>query len=104
MGAVDEQRLNAGYDRLCRRLGVNLEVLDTRLAQMDAEGVRVQSITLRMPTGDKPECLVVVRADCDAGRMVAFHSAPTAWEAFNGTLERLYNRSIKWKEDQLWQK
>jgi len=104
MGQADDAKLGAATGRLCRRVGENLLVFEARVAQLDEEGVGMVSFTVRMPTHDKPDVLVVLRGVTDAGSVVGFHGAATVWEALNGALERVYNRSMKWKEDQGWQR
>ena len=104
MGQSDDLKLGAATDKLARRIGMNLLVLESRLSQFDEEGVAVVSFTVRLPTTEKPDVLIVLRGATDEGAVVGFHGAATVWEALNGALERVYNRSMKWKEDQGWQR
>jgi hypothetical protein len=46
------------------------------------------------------EYLIVVQAAKDGERVVAFQSAPTLAEAFEGLFNRLENRSIRWRADE----
>lgn len=46
------------------------------------------------------EYRVVLKAEMQEGKFVAFHNAPTLIEALVGLVNRLENKSLKFREDQ----
>lgn len=90
----------ANYARAMVRLAeaiVDFERQADRLAETD---LFIQSMTIRLPSYDRAEYLLVLRGTTPDGAVVAFHNAPTLWETIEGTVNRLKNGSLKWKEDQ----
>jgi hypothetical protein len=68
--------------------------------RMFEEDTEITGISIRMPTLDKGEYLMIVRAREGNRQIVAFHSAPTLFELVAGTVQRLQNKSLKWKDDE----
>jgi hypothetical protein len=68
--------------------------------RLEDEEVWVDGLSIRMPTYDRPDTFVTVRAHTPTGKIVAFHGAPTLYEAVAGVVARVENRTLKWREDQ----
>ena len=87
------------YERILARVGATLAVAENRLDNAFDSGLWIQSVTFRMPTQDKPDYLAIVKGVQDDARVIAFHGTPTLIEAVDGVFQRLYNGSLKFKED-----
>lgn len=91
------------FEAMQARAAGTLTLVDIRLEALEEEGLSFEGLSCRAPLGeDKPDWLVIGRAWRGADKLVAFHSAPTFIEAVVGFWDRVYNRSIKWSDDQ-WQ-
>lgn len=95
-----ESAAAAATDRLQRRMGATLMRAEVVLEHLFDEGSYVKSITFRMPVSEGEEYLAVVRLATESGMQVAFHGAPTLGECVEGVLNRLQNKSLKFKADQ----
>lgn len=60
----------------------------------------VTAFRVTTPANGRDGYMGVVSALVDGAPCVAFHGAESLHEAFIGCLQRLENRSLKWKEDQ----
>jgi hypothetical protein len=95
------QKAERAADQWMRAIGATAAVLDERMVGLEEDTLAVTGINFRAPSVEKPDWLVVVKAVGPAGtKMVAFGGGSTFAEAMKSTLERLYNRSLKWREDQ----
>jgi hypothetical protein len=92
-------KLSRAVDAMLERAGGSLLVFEKRMESLAEEGIVLTGFSVRLPSEDKPDVFVVIRAATDTAKLVGFHGAPTLIEAIPGALERLYNRSIKWRED-----
>jgi hypothetical protein len=91
------------FEAMQARSAGTLTLVDVRIGSLEEEGFTFEGLSVRAPLGEeKPDWLVIGRGWTGEGRRVAFHSAPTFIEALVGFWERVYNRSIVWREDQ-WQ-
>lgn len=90
----------AEYARQQARNGEKLLVVDKLLADWDEDEVFIDGFSLRPPSMDRGDWLMVIRANGPEGRLVAFHDAPTFAELIVGFVNRLQNRSLKFREDQ----
>jgi len=95
-----ESAATAATDRLQRRMGASLMRAEVVLDGLFADEVYVKSITFRMPVSEGEEYLAVVRVSTLDGAQVGFHGAPTLAECVEGVLNRLQNRSMKYRADQ----
>lgn len=71
------------------------ELLD-KLFEEDQEVLR---IAVQCPDGDRDDYMVYVTGLVDGKRCVAFHGGATFREALIGAIDRMSNRSLKWRED-----
>lgn len=81
------------------RLFVMLERLyhpyePARLTELDITEIRVKK-----PKADGEGVMIIVKATEEGQTFVGFHSADSAGEALKGALERVQNRTLKWRED-----
>lgn len=81
------------------RLGAVLLSTNRWLDGARALGVNIVSLKVRMPTTDRPECLVVVQAEKEGKRLVGFHSSDTPSEAVRGAIARVENGTMVWRGD-----
>lgn len=79
-----------------------LDKLDRLLQRLDEEDLIIVGIRFRPPNGENTSWLAIITADGAEGSTVAFHDAPTYRECFVGMVNRLENRSLKWKENKPW--
>lgn len=86
---IDQLVKNAQYFQ-------RFEKLTAQLFDNDCELV---SLTIKLPTEEDGEYLVVVRSFVNGKKMVGFHGANTFMEALRGLITRLENHSIKWRKD-----
>jgi len=95
-----ESSAQAETDRLQRRMGATLmraEVVFDRLFESEVELLR---ISVKVPTQQGEDYLAVVTAYENGSRVVGFHGAATFAECVEGCLNRLTNRSMKFRPDQ----
>lgn len=64
-----------------------------------ALGVVVTGLKLRMPTEERPDCLVIVSALKGDRVLVGFHSADMPAEAIRGAIARVENGTMVWRND-----
>lgn len=90
-------------DRLLELAQKRLWVLLSRLWHPVWEGrlssMNIREVRIRGPREEGGQVLCIIKAEDEHGRFVAFHAADSAVEAVRGTLERVENGSLKWKED-----
>jgi hypothetical protein len=58
------------------------------------------NMTIKFPTYERSEYMIVARCQKEGQALVCFHNAPTFLEVVSGFCERLRNGTLKWKEDQ----
>jgi len=98
----DEARGSSRTEAFAKQLeglSVRAVKLDAWLERLDGQGVWITHINFRAPTDVEGSWLVVIRARGSDGKVVAFHDGPTFWEALNGTLARIENGTLRFKED-----
>ncbi len=94
------RRAEHALDSAIKEAGITLYQAEARLASADADGLTVKGVTIRVPKDHGEDYLVTFRARVDGTDCVAFHGAMSFAEAVTGALRRLYNRSLKWREDE----
>lgn len=87
------------YEKFQRNLLTAVLRFDDTTHALDEDMVYVQSITFKTPNEERSGWMVVMRATTEGKQVVGFHNADTFAEALKGTIDRLTNRSIKWKAD-----
>lgn len=90
---------HAAYVKQMVRQAETLMGFESVAEHMFAEEVFFRSMSIRFPEDDRPEYLAVVRVYWHGEKQVGFHSAPTLLELLTGVVNRLKNRSIKFRED-----
>lgn len=92
----------AAAQRFFEDVGVTLALVEDRLQKLDDEDIIVTHINCKRPDAYRTDWLIVVKAETGQGRVVGFGGGSTLADALRGTLKRLYNRSMKWREDRPW--
>lgn len=94
--------LERAWEKRVQRLGQWIEAVGQGLGAKELEGAVLTGINIRLPTPDRPETLLVIKAQKGDKRYVAFcgalelSDALLAWRAKEGA------RGIKWREDRPW--
>lgn len=73
---------------------------DKLIERLDEADVWVHDLRFKAPDSEHGEWFVIVRATVSQKRCVGFHAGVSFQEALRGTLARLQNGSMKWKDDQ----
>lgn len=90
----------AALDREIASAGVGMFRTEHLFEGLWDEQTVVKSIRVSCPGAGRSDYLAVVTADVEQVAMVGFNSGGTFREALLGLLNRLENRSLKWREDQ----
>jgi hypothetical protein len=69
------------------------------LERLFEDDIEILGLSVRVPSGEGEEYFIVVRARVGNDKRVGFNSATTFVEALRGTLARIENGSMIWKED-----
>lgn len=96
---INDKRTKAA-NAVAERVGWTLMVADRRFEASADQGLEIVSLRVRCPTEEKDDYMVVVKARGESGNIIGFGGGLTFAEAVASTLERLFNGSIKWKEDE----
>lgn len=88
------------YARAMVRHGETIEYMERICDNYFDDDIEVDSLRVRAPRERAGEWLVIVKAWHGNKPMVAFHSALSFAEALIGTINRMRNKSLKWKEDE----
>jgi hypothetical protein len=94
-GVVAEQ----AWLTLIKRLGKAMIFMDEVMSAAADDDIRLVEVRVRPAGSGEGEYLVVVKADTPYGRQVGFHSADVPSEALRGAMERIRNKTMKWRED-----
>lgn len=90
----------ANLDRIISRTG-NVVHQASFYMEHDFGGTKkVKSIRLKGPSEPGGDWLVVVSVDIDGYAMVGFHRDISMQAALEGSLQRILNGGIKWKDDE----
>lgn len=79
------------------RMGYSLLLLNQWGDRDVSQGVRVTELRVRLPSPDRPECLVVVKGMKDGQRLVGFHSGTDPGDTLKGAIERTHNGTMVWR-------
>jgi hypothetical protein len=90
---------DAAEDKLISQLGGTIVGADNTLRRQMEYDLDIQTITFKVSPAARSDVLVIVKGIWEGQKVVAFHNAPTFWEATKGVLDRIKNRSLKFKED-----
>lgn len=86
-----QRQMVRGYSQLMR--------FERSMERYGADGTDIMGMTVRTPTYERPEYLVILKASREGERFVAFASADTFAEAIRTAAAQLENGTVKWKED-----
>lgn len=103
--AKDDERGNSmasaqAYQRMLVRQGETLIRFEKVWDDYEQEACELTQLRVIFPGIVGGEYRVVLKATMNGEKFVAFHNAPTLLEALVGLVNRLENRSLKFKEDQ----
>lgn len=88
------------YLRHLVKIGEALTGFERVLDMLADQDEWVYSIRAKLADEDNRETLIIVKAMVGGSPVVGFHSAEGFGEAVRGTIARLSNRTMKWKEDE----
>lgn len=103
--AKDDERGNAvasaaAYQKSLVRQAETLWRFEKVWDDYEQEGVVLTQFRVIMPGIVGGEYRIVLKCEKEGAKFVAFHSASTLIETLVGLVNRLENRSLKFKEDQ----
>lgn len=88
-------------DRRLMRCARNTQYIEGCIRGTFTPAVEVVGLSIRPPTVDKPDFLVVLRGlDAEGAPVVAFHGADDLVGALGGAGERLRNGTLRWRPDE----
>ncbi len=90
----------ANYMRQMAKLGELIWSMEHVLDLLYDVNIIVNSLTVRIPTADEAQYLVVVRATKEGRAVVGFHGSDSYADTIRGGIERLRNKTMKWREDE----
>lgn len=91
------------WDKRMQRIGQWIQALSSGRGTNGLPGGELTGLTVRLPTADRPETLIVIRAAALGKRYVAFcgalelSDALLTWRAKDGA------KGVKWREDVPWE-
>lgn len=91
---------HAAYVRALVRVAEALLDFEQTAERLFEEDVHIRGMSIRMPDDDRPEYMAVVRVYEGGVKKVGFHNAPSFSEVVVGVVNRLKNRSMKFKDDE----
>jgi hypothetical protein len=86
------------------RLGAAVERLDRFVTEVPDDEHHIQSITIRFRYDYIGDVLLVARALCGKGKVVAFQTADSLQGAIQGFVNRLDNGTVEWREDKPYER
>lgn len=86
-----------------QRTQLLLMQLDEWMWREDANGMVINTITVRHGRDRGEELLVILKVQYEGKPYVGFHSAETAEKAIAGALDRVRANTMKFKEDEPYQ-
>lgn len=92
----------AAAQKFFEDVGVTLALAEDRLQTLDDDDFIVTHINCKRPDAYQTDWLIVVKAETPDGRVVGFGGGSELADALRSTLKRLYNRSMKFREDRPW--
>jgi hypothetical protein len=87
------------FDLECIKLGLKVRDYDHQIERMFEDDILVQGLSIRHPQDEGEDYLVTVRMIRAGEWFVAFHAAGSFHELLEGLVNRMRNKSLKWKED-----
>jgi len=90
---------NREADKLFQDWGWAMYKFEELCSRYAIEDVWIRGFSVSLFREESNEHLVTLRATTPTGKVVAFHGAATLAEALVGLVNRLDNRSLKWRED-----
>lgn len=93
----------ARLDAQNRRVGEFIQALTRGRGASGIIGGEVARITIRLPTVDAPEVLLVVKAEGDEGRRIAFVGGLDIVQAILVWAAKDARGGLKWREDVPWE-
>lgn len=88
------------HQRRLIRMAETLQRLEPVLEKLWDEDTIVMGMSIRFAVDEGDDYLATIRAQKDGEQVVSFHSAQTFYEVVEGVINRLTNRSLRWKADE----
>lgn len=89
----------AAFERQLVRYGKALYDFERAVWKYEEDDIYIDSIRFRSPAGPDGEVLAIVKAYAGNAPVIAFHSGTPFAECVFGTITRMTNKSLKWRED-----
>lgn len=90
----------ANYERALQRAGAKLYDFEPVVERLFDDAIEVRSMAVRLPQAEGGDYLVTIRAYKEGKAVVGFSSGSSLTETLVGVVNRLQNRTVKWKADQ----
>lgn len=88
------------YERQMVRMAQQFVRFDMMLERLFEDDIEVYGMSIKVPVSEGEDYFVVVRARVGNDRKVGFGNGASFAEALRGTLARIENGSMRWKDDQ----
>lgn len=85
--------------RMLTKLGLKVEMLDQLIAEPHDDMPDITEVRFRIRYATVGDVLALVKATEGDEKKIAFHVEDTFSQALVGLVNRMSNRSLKWRED-----
>jgi hypothetical protein len=97
--AGNSRESTLAYERQMVRMAQQFVRFDTMIERLFDNDMEISGMSIRVPSGEGEDYFVVVRARIGNDAKVGFNSDATFAGALRGTLARIENGSMRWKDD-----
>lgn len=87
------------YQKALVRFAEKVNLYEASLEHLFEDDIIVTGLSIRHPLDEGEEYLITVRAIIGGAPMVAFHAGASMFEVLEGLVNRMRNKSLKWKGD-----
>lgn len=87
------------YEKALIRFAEKINLYEATLEHLFDDDIIITGMTIRHPLDTGEDYLVTLRAVIAGEAKVAFHDGASLLEALEGLVNRMRNKSLKWKAD-----
>lgn len=87
------------YQKALIRFAEKINLYEASLEHLFEDDVVVTGLTIRHPLDEGEDYLITMRAIRAGEKIVAFHDGSSMFEVLEGLVNRLRNKSLRWKKD-----
>lgn len=87
------------YQKALIRFAEKINLYEASLEHLFEDDINVTSLSIRHPLDEGEDYLITIRAIAAGEKVVAFHDGASLFEALEGLVNRLRNKSLRWKAD-----